>query len=231
MLILYFSKNVWNCWSSEVEEWAKQHSCVACHTFTLPDCPMKAKNSILKHVPLWWIQIVVYSQEVQNGRLFRLLAKLGTINERPEWVAPVCEDWPVCDLCICYHSVTVCLSVCVCVCVCVCQVSEGPDVVRDGRPLPVEAFPGSPVSPGDRSWDALDRPQPHCLLPQQSQSTFFFFPPFIYLFDEHTEIWVVFCNEVKHAKWHIFSEHLFMLRFHWLKKHACICQLIAEEGE
>ena len=23
-------------------------------------------------------------QEVQNGRLFRLLAKLGTINERPE---------------------------------------------------------------------------------------------------------------------------------------------------
>lgn len=27
---------------------------------------------------------VVYLQEVQNGRLFRLLAKLGTINERPE---------------------------------------------------------------------------------------------------------------------------------------------------
>lgn len=26
----------------------------------------------------------IFLQEVQNGRLFRLLAKLGTINERPE---------------------------------------------------------------------------------------------------------------------------------------------------
>lgn len=48
-------------------------------------------------------------------------------------------------------------------------------MVGDRRPLPAEAFPGSPVPPGDRSWDALDRPQPHCLLPQQSQSGFFFF--------------------------------------------------------
>ncbi len=56
---------------------------------------------------------------------------------------------------------------------CVNQVSEGPDVVRDRRPLPVEAFPGSSVPSGDRSWDAVDRPQPHRLLPQQSQCAFF----------------------------------------------------------
>lgn len=55
----------------------------------------------------------VFLQEVQNGRLFRLLAKLGTINERPEWVrfwllscavcsplaSPVCDLWPrLCDV-------------------------------------------------------------------------------------------------------------------------------------
>lgn len=137
----------------------------------------------------------------------------------------LCEDWPVCDLCICYHSVTLC-----CVCVCVYQVSEGPDVVRDGRPLPVEAFPGSPVSPGDRSWDALDRPQPHRLLPQQSQSTFFLFSlSLIYLMNiQKSELSSVMKSSMQSS---IFSEHLFMLHFHWLKKHACICQLIAEEGE
>lgn len=66
----------------------------------------------------------------------------------------------MCDSWLCYRSVTL---------FCANQVSEGPDVVGDGRPLPVEAFPGSLVSPGDRSWDALDRSQPHRLLPQQSQ--------------------------------------------------------------
>lgn len=116
------------------------------------------------------------------------------------------------------------------VCVCVYQVSEGPDVVRDGRPLPVEAFPGSPVSPGDRSWDALDRPQPHRLLPQKSQSTFFLFSlSLIYLMNiQKSELSSVMKSSMQSG---IFSEHLFMLHFHWLKKHACICQLIAEEGE
>lgn len=54
----------------------------------------------------------------------------------------------------------------------VSQVPERPVVVGDGRPLPVEALPGSPVPPGDGSRDALDRPQPHRLLPQQSQGAF-----------------------------------------------------------
>lgn len=60
-------------------------------------------------------------------------------------------------------------SVCV-----VNQVSKGPSVVRDWRPLPVEAFPRSPVPPGDRNRDTLDRPQPHCLLSEQSQWPAFF---------------------------------------------------------
>lgn len=49
------------------------------------------------------------------------------------------------------------------------QVSERPGVVGDRRPLPAEAFPGSSVPPGDGGGDAVDWPQPHCLLPQQSQ--------------------------------------------------------------
>lgn len=53
------------------------------------------------------------------------------------------------------------------------QVSEGPDVVGDGGPVPPEAFPRSPVPPGDGSRDAVDRPQPHRLLPQQGPPAFF----------------------------------------------------------
>lgn len=41
-------------------------------------------------------------------------------------------------------------------------------MVRDRWPLPVETFPRSPLSPSHRSWDTLDRPQPHSLLPQQT---------------------------------------------------------------
>lgn len=43
-------------------------------------------------------------------------------------------------------------------------------MVGDGGPIPPEAFPGSPVPPGDRSWDAVDRSQPHRLLSQQGLS-------------------------------------------------------------
>lgn len=32
---------------------------------------------------------VELSKEIQNGRLFRVLAKLGVINERPEYVGGV----------------------------------------------------------------------------------------------------------------------------------------------
>lgn len=52
---------------------------------------------------------------------------------------------------------------------CVHQVPEGPSVVGDRRPLPAEAFPGSPVPPGDGSRNTLDRPQPYCFLSQQSK--------------------------------------------------------------
>lgn len=58
---------------------------------------------------------------------------------------------------------------------CVRQVPEGPGVVGDRRPLPAEALPGSPVPPGDGSRNALDRPQPYCVLSQQSKRASFSF--------------------------------------------------------
>lgn len=64
---------------------------------------------------------------------------------------------------------------------CLDQVPEGPGVVGDRRPLPAEALPGSPLPPGDGSGNALDRPQPHCFLSQQSKWAYLdigYFPAF-----------------------------------------------------
>lgn len=79
-----------------------------------------------------------------------------------------CLSWPVrggAESC-CPATVTLC---------CVRQVPEGPGMVGDRRPLPAEALPGSPVPPGDGSRNALDRPQPYCVLSQQSKRASFSF--------------------------------------------------------
>jgi hypothetical protein len=60
-------------------------------------------------------------KEVENGRLVRLTAKLGFINERPEYV---------------------CVRLCVCVCVCV----SVPVYARVARP-PLRLYAGCRVPP------------------------------------------------------------------------------------
>lgn len=39
-----------------------------------------------------WLEAEL-SKEVENGRLFRLLAKLGTVTERPEYVTVCTANW------------------------------------------------------------------------------------------------------------------------------------------
>lgn len=91
------------------------------------------------------------------------------------------------------------------VCVCVC-VSGFRRTRRGQRRATATCWSFSGITCFTR-WQKLGRPGSTSATssPASTKSVNFLpFFPFIDLFDEHTEIWVVLCNEVKHAKWHIF---------------------------
>lgn len=117
------------------------------------------------------------------------------------------------------------------VCVCVC-VSGFRRTRRGQRRATATCWSFSGITCFTR-WQKLGRPGSTSATssPASTKSvSFLLYFPFIDLFDEHTgtELSSVMQSSMQSG---IFSEHLFMLHFHWLKKHAYTCQLIAEERE
>jgi hypothetical protein len=90
------------------------------------------------------------TKELENARLVRLMMKLGFINERPEWVDGINFSR--------FPSTNICFTL---------QICDGPQMVRDGRSLFVEAFQGLRFPSGGRERKAGSGYGARHFLPQQ----------------------------------------------------------------